>query len=141
MSRSPPNCVEKLVRIYDSGYRGDCRTERPEQIDSATWLKVHHADRWPLIFHVPNETKGKGNHLMTREKEGVKSGVSDIIDFGACRGAFELKRCDKSKCKVSKEQREFLEAVADSGGFAAICYGFEQFKIAYNDYLEFCRLT
>ncbi|MNY58980.1 hypothetical protein D3C86_1953790 [compost metagenome] len=72
---------------------------------------------------------------------GVKAGVGDIIDFGRIRGAFELKRLDKSKCKVSKDQRDFLQATDDSGGFAAIVYGYEQFKLAYADYLEFVRLS
>lgn len=127
-----------MIRIYDSDYRGDCRTERMEQIDSASWLQFNHPERWRLIFHVPNEASGKRtNHLQMRVKEGVKSGVSDIIDFGLIRGAFELKRMDKSKCKVSKEQREFLAAVDESGGFAAICYGFSEFRRAYADYLAF----
>lgn len=126
-----------MIRIYDSGYRGDCRIETAEQIDCASWLQFNHAGRWSLIWHTPNEQKATASYMQKRQKMGVKSGVSDIIDFGAVRGAFELKRCDKSKCKVSKEQREFLEAVDASGGFAAICYGFEQFKIAYSDYLEF----
>lgn len=130
-----------MIRIYDGSFRGDCRVEIIEQIDCASWLQFNHPERWPLIWHTPNETRATASYMQKRQKIGVKSGVSDIIDFGACRGAFELKRCDKSKCKVSKEQREFLEAVDASGGFAAICYGFEQFKIAYNDYLEFCRLT
>lgn len=126
-----------MIHIYDSGYRGDCRLERYEQIDCASWLKVNHSDRWPLIMHIPNETKGSGNHLQTRIKEGVKTGASDIIDFGACRGAFELKRLDKTKCTVTKEQRYFLKAVSESGGFAAVCYGFSEFKKAYADFLKF----
>jgi hypothetical protein len=126
-----------LIRIYDSGYRGDCRTERPEQIDCISWLKFNHSDRWPLIFHPSNETRGTASHMQMRAKEGVCAGVSDIIDFGMIRGAFELKRLDKSKCSVSKEQRNFLEAVIDTGGFAAICYGFSEFRKAYADYLAF----
>jgi len=127
-----------VIRIYDSGHRGDCRLERAEQIDSMSWLRVHYPERWPLIFHVPNETRGNGNHLLTREKEGVKPGVSDIIDLAPVRGAFEMKRRDKSKCRVTKEQCDFLNAVDASGGFAAICYGFEEFKVAYEEYLKFC---
>lgn len=127
-----------MIRIYDSHYRGECRREEYEQIDCASWLEFNHADRWPLIFHVANEIRANPQYMQRRKKEGVKPGVSDLIDFGAVRGAFELKRLDKSKCKVSKEQRGFLEATAASGGFAAICYGFEQFKLAYSDYLVFC---
>jgi hypothetical protein len=129
-----------MIHIYDSGYRGECRVETIEQIDCASWLQYNYPERWQLIWHTPNETKATASYMQKRQKMGVKSGVSDIIDFGLVRGAFELKRLDKSKCKVSKDQREFLQAVADSGGFAAIVYGFEQFKLAYADYLEFVRL-
>jgi hypothetical protein len=133
-----------VIRTYDSNYRGECRVERCEQIDSISWLKFNYPERWPLIFHCPGETKAKAQYMRTRAKEGVRAGVSDIIDFGLVRGAFELKRLDKSKCSVSKEQRTFLHAVADSGGFAAIVYGFSEFQKAYTDYLTFVaskRLT
>jgi hypothetical protein len=129
-----------MIRIYDSNYRGECRVETIEQIDCASWLQYNYPDRWQLIWHTPNETKATASYMQKRQKMGVKSGVSDIIDFGLVRGAFELKRLDKSKCKVSKDQREFLAAVDASGGFAAIVYGFEQFKLAYADYLKFVRL-
>lgn len=126
-----------MIRIYGGDYRGDCRKERMEQIDCISWLKHNHPDRWPLIFHPSNETRGTASHMQMRAKEGVSAGVSDIIDFGAIRGAFELKRADKTKCSVSKEQRAFLQAVADTGGFAAICYGFGEFKKAYEEFLIF----
>lgn len=128
-----------VIHIYDSGRRGSCRHEWAEQIDCAGWLEHDHPERWPLIWHTPNETSANAQYMQKRRKMGVKAGVSDIIDFGLIRGAFELKRLDKSKCRVSKDQREFLQAVADSGGFAAICYGFSEFKRAYADYLQFVR--
>lgn len=128
-----------MIRTYDSHYRGECRTERCEQIDSISWLKYHYPDRWPLIFHPANETHGKGNHHVIREKEGVKSGPPDIIDIGSVVGLFELKRLDRTKSKISKEQLGFMNRGSMAGHFAAICYGFEQFKLAYADYLEFVR--
>jgi hypothetical protein len=133
-----------LIRIYDSGYRGECRTERCEQIDCISWLKHNHADRWPLIFHCPGETKASPQHMQMRAKEGVKAGPPDIIDLGGIVGLFELKRLDRTKSAVSKEQKDFLRAGAEQGHFAAIVYGFEQFKLAYADYLAFIaekRLT
>lgn len=126
-----------MIRTYDSHYRGECRSEMCEQIDCISWLQYNHPDRWPLIFHVPNETKASPQYMQRRQKEGVRPGVSDIIDFGAVRGAFELKRLDKSKCRFPKEQKDFLNSVADSGGFAAICYGFAEFCKAYADFLVF----
>lgn len=128
-----------MIRIYDSGYRGECRSERCEQIDCISWLQVAHPDRWPLCFHCPGETKATPQHMQMRAKEGVKPGPPDIIDLGGVVGLFELKRLDRTKSKVSKDQREFLLAGANSGAFAAICYGFESFKLAYADYLEFVR--
>lgn len=126
-----------MIRTYDSHYRGECRKEELEQIDCASWLQHNHPDRWPLCYHVPNETKATAHYMQKRQKMGVKSGVSDIIDFGLVRGAFELKRLDRTKSTVSKEQREFLTGVDESGGFAAICYGFVEFKNAYTDFLVF----
>lgn len=136
-----------MIRIYDSGFRGECRQEWAEQIDCAGWLEHNHPDRWPLIFHVPNELTvdkrkpGWAQHLQKRQKMGVRNGVPDIIDFGEVRGAFELKRLDRTQkgVRVSAEQKAFLQATADAGGFAAICYGFSEFKRAYADYLEFVR--
>lgn len=129
-----------MIMVYDTSHRGPCRSERCEQIDAMGWLEKNHPDRWPLIFHVPNETRGSAQHMQMRAKEGVRPGVADIIDFGLVRGAFELKRLDRTKSRVSADQRAFLQATADSGGFAAICYGFEAFKLAYADFLEFVRL-
>lgn len=126
-----------MIRIYDSGYRGECCSEMVEQINSMGWLEKHHPDRWPLIFHYPAEAKAKPQYMSIRRKLGVKAGIADIIDFGSVRGAFELKRRDKTKSKVSKEQLAFLEAVDASGGFSAICYSFEQFMLAYSDYLDY----
>lgn len=126
-----------MIRIYDSGYRGDCRTERCEQIDSISWLSFNYPERFPLIFHCPGETKASPQYMQMRAKEGVRAGVPDIIDLGGVVGLFELKRLDRTKSKVSREQREFLENGVDAGHFTAICYGFEQFKLAYADYLAF----
>lgn len=133
-----------MINIYDSHHRGECRQEWAEQIDAMGWLEFNHPDRWPLCFHCPNEVKANAQYMQKRQKMGVKAGVSDIVDFGHVRGAFELKRMDRTKSKVSKEQREFLDGVDESGGFAAICYGFQEFKKAYADFLEFVaskRLT
>lgn len=130
-----------MIHTYNPNYRGPCRSERCEQIDAMGWLEVNHPDRWPLIWHTPSETKASPQHMQMRAKEGVKPGVPDIIDAGAVRGFFEMKRLDSSKSRLTKDQRAFLQAAADSGAFAAVCYGFEAFKQAYSDYLGFVRLS
>lgn len=125
------------IRLYKSSHTGPCRSEMCEQIDSMGWLERNSPERWPLIFHCPNEVKASPQYMQRRAKEGVKPGVSDIIDFGQVRGAFELKRLDGRKSKPTKDQLAFLQSVADSGGFAAVCWGFDQFKLAYADFLVF----
>lgn len=126
-----------MIRIYDSGHRGPCRIERCEQIDCMSWLERNHPDRYGLIWHTPGETKGKPQHMQMRAKEGVKPGVPDIIDAnGPIIGFFELKRLDRTKSRLSKPQREFLGRADARGHFVAVCYGFEQFKVAYAQFLS-----
>lgn len=127
-----------MIRIYDGNLKGDCPSEAVEQINSAGWLELHHPGDWALAFHVPNEIKASPQYMAKRRKMGVKSGPSDWIIARSPVGAFEMKRQVKSKSKVSPEQIAFLKAVDASGGFAAICYGFEQFKLAYSDYRVYC---
>lgn len=129
-----------MIHIYDGGHRGPCRSERCEQIDAMSWLAKHYPERWPLIFHVPNETRANPQHMQMRAKEGVKPGIPDIIDMsGPVCGLFEMKRADRTKSRPSADQLKVLQAGVDAGHFAAICYGFECFKLAYADYLEFVK--
>lgn len=78
-------------------------------------------------------------HYAMRHKEGVKAGIPDIIHLGGTdvwrSGLFELKRLDARKSKVSAEQKAILELADARGSFSAVCYGFEQFKLAWIDYL------
>lgn len=128
-----------MIRIYDSNYRGQCPSERVEQINAMSWLSVHHADRYDLVCHVPNETRGAALHHAIRAKEGVKPGIPDILDLGGpILGMFEMKRLDRTKSSVSADQKRILAAGSAAGAFVAICYGAEQFKLAYADYVALC---
>ena len=126
------------MRIYDLGHRGECRSERGEQIASMSWLKEFYPDYWALTMHCPSETKGTTSHHAIRAKEGVKAGIPDIIHLGGSGryrvGMFEMKRQDRTKSKVTADQRRILELAEASGAFCAICYGFEAFKMAFADY-------
>lgn len=125
-----------MIHTYNPNHRGPSRSERCEQIDAMGWLEKHYPDRWPLIFHVPNETRANPQHMQMRRKEGVKAGVPDIIDTnGPITGFFEMKRLDSSKSRLSTDQLAFLERAAEKGHFCAVCYGFESFRQAYGDFL------
>lgn len=122
------------------------RSESCEQIDCMNWLAKNYPERFDLCFHCANEVKANAQYMQKRAQIGVKSGVPDIVDVnGRITGFFELKkvpyRDEKGRINrntVSKSQREFLEKASKKGHFCAVCYGFEQFKVAY---LEFLALT
>lgn len=136
------------IHTYNSGLfvEGPVRSEFCEQVDSMGWIQKNHPDRWPLVWHTANEVKASAKHMQDREKAGVKAGVPDIVDAGGpINGFFELKRLHHRpapgkpirRSYPTKAQREFLAEAAARGHFAAICYGFDQFKKAYADYLKF----
>lgn len=123
---------------WDDAANGDCRHEVSEQIDAMAWLKEFYPEAKKVTFHVPNESDAKRSARYQQDliQQGVTSGVSDIITLWGTGGAFEMKRCVKSKSSVSKEQREFLANAVVQKKFAALCYGASAFKQAWLDYLK-----
>lgn len=121
---------------FDDSARGDCRHEVSEQIDAMAWMKEFYPDARKVTFHVPNESDSKPQHRASLQQQGVTSGVSDIITLWGYGGAFEMKRCVKSKSSVSKEQREFLANAVAQKKFAALCYGASSFEQAWLDYIS-----
>lgn len=76
------------------------------------------------------------------EQSGLLKGVSDFVILIGVNShypfaAIELKRVNKSgkgkASPVSDKQKEFLRKVRERGGFSAVAYGFEQFKLAIYD--------
>jgi hypothetical protein len=126
--------LDSGIWVFDSGYRGECPKEETEQMMYGCWMDYQFPNA--IWFHVPNETGTKSGpqFVLKRQKMGVKRGVSDVIilsnGVAHCGAVMELKRADRTKSKVSKEQATFLEKVADEGKFAAIAYGAEQLKKA-----------
>lgn len=117
--------------------------EDTHQVNCVAWLKHNHPEL--LFWHTVNEGKKHINSALRDEQSGLLKGVSDfVILSGVCYNypfsAIELKRTNKSgKAKaspVSKEQKAFLENVRRRGGFAAVAYGLEEFKIAVAEMLK-----
>ncbi len=125
---------------YYGGPVKACPLEKIDQMNSVSWLRHEYPDY--LFWHTVNEgSKHKASAVIDHQM-GLLKGVSDIlilIGFGGKYpfAAIELKRQGKAQASpVSKEQREFLAAVRHRGGFAAVAYGFEQFKIAFCDAIK-----
>ena len=109
-------------------------------MNSVSWLRYEYPDY--LFWHTVNEGSKHKASAVADHQMGLLKGVSDILVLIGLGGkypfaAIELKRQGKSQASpVSKEQREFLSAVRSRGGFAAVAYGFEQFKIAFEDAIK-----
>lgn len=116
----------------------DRRKESPHQIEAYTHLKISHSD-W-LSWHTKGEGLKSKATAMIDQQEGLLKGVSDLViltGFIGCKypfAAIEMKRVNKSgpgkATAVSKEQKVFLGRVREMGGFSAVCYGSDQFKVA-----------
>ena len=118
----------------------DTRKEDSHQVDCVAWL--HHHYPHILFWHTVNEGQKTITSALRDEQAGLRKGVSDFIILIGINSrypfaAIELKRTNKSgkgkASPVSAEQRVFLRDVRQRGGFAAVAYGFEQFKIAIKE--------
>ena len=125
---------------YYGGPVNACPLEKIDQMNSVSWLRYEYPDY--LFWHTVNEGSKHKASAVADHQMGLLKGVSDILVLIGLGGkypfaAIELKRQGKSQASpVSKEQREFLAAVRSRGGFAAVAYGFEQFKIAFGDAIK-----
>ncbi len=128
------------VKVYDSGYRGDCVTEEIDQINSVSWFRYTYPEYHYLFFHPVNEGKIPVQYRAKLKKCGMLPGMSDCVLLVSSMeypyALIELKRKDRTKSKISSDQRAVLNAAADGGAFAAIACGAEEFKKAVADYLQ-----
>ena len=88
------------------------------------------------------EEVSKGSNVQGRVKlrdKGLRKGVPDLM-FLHPRADYhglmiEMKRKDKSKCKVSKEQSMYADELTSEGYYHAFTYGLDQVKKCMKDYL------
>lgn len=104
------------------------RKEKAEQID----LFAHVDSRWPqaMAFHTVNEGQKSIQYNVDLKKQGMRSGVSDLIipyQFGDYPiSCIELKRANKkAAAAITKEERDFLLATEASGALAFVAYGYQ----------------
>ena len=122
--------------------------EDTHQVNCVAWLRHHYPTL--LFWHTVNEGQKTITSALRDEQAGLLKGVSDFVILIGDPGltdspypfaAIELKRTNKSgkgkASPVSDEQRKFLRQVRERGGFSAVAYGFEQFKLAVHDMLNY----
>ena len=116
-------------------------TEHQEQVALFAWANVMSA-RYPelkLMFAIPNQSGGgvpaiiRGRRMV---KEGVRAGVPDLllpVPSGNFHGLFiELKRHGG---QMKENQLWWATALRAQGYDVAVCYGFEEARVAIERYL------
>ena len=92
-------------------------SEEREQMKLAAYLD----GRKFLWCHVPNGGHRRKVVAASLKRQGVKSGVPDVLIFAPIQAAIELKR--KSGGSVSANQRKWLSALNDAGWEICIARG------------------
>lgn len=90
-----------------------------------------------LWCHVANERKSTQIAGKRLKEKGVKSGVPDVLIFepiGVYIGlAIELKIKPN---KPTSTQLEWLKGLQEKGWSVSVCYSFDEFLKAFEDYLK-----
>lgn len=92
-----------------------------------------------MAFHVRNEGKKHRNQYAKEQAEGLTAGASDIQIPGCPAFVCELKRKDKTKSRLSKDQKEYLKTAHSLGAFTCVAYGWEQAWEAFEDWISDVR--
>lgn len=119
--------------------------EGAEQRALMSWLRGEYlrgsdvGQAWPVTYHVPN---GGHRHKATAaelKKQGVKSGVSDIV-VASARGGWhglyvEFKATPPRHAALQKSQRDWLAEVEAGGYCAVLARGVEEARAVIREYM------
>lgn len=115
-----------------------CPSEHLEQVQLVSMVEAAYPREAAMLFAIPNG--GDRNILVAAKlkKEGVRRGVPDMflaLPRGGWHGLFiEMKR--RRGGVVSREQREYIEALNAAGYRACVCRGCDEAFEAIRDYLK-----
>ncbi|WP_456267672.1 VRR-NUC domain-containing protein [Kushneria sp. AK178] len=119
--------------------------EGSEQRALMSWLRGESlrnsqvGQAWPATYHVPN---GGHRHKATAaelKKQGVKSGVSDLV-VAVARGGWhglyiEFKATPPNHAGLQDSQREWLAAMESQGYCAVLARGLEEARAVLREYM------
>ena len=111
-------------------------TEQMRVFDWAHWKRARHPELF-LLHHIPNGGSRNAAEAAKLKAMGVKAGVPDIhlpVPKGGYNSLWiELKA---EGGRIRPEQREFLQAAAEYGGYCVVCYGADAAIAVLEDYLN-----
>jgi hypothetical protein len=125
------------IDVYgDKNFRGKCATESLEQITFFARLRRQYPKSWGAIaFHPRNEGYRTATKVKIEKAEGMVTGTPDIIIPGNPTFVCELKRRDHTKSTLASEQKDYLYAAKEAGGFVCIALGHKAAEEAFRQYL------
>lgn len=123
--------------VGDVAYRGDCASERMEQITFFAELRRRYPEiHGRIALHPRNEGK-KTRHIASRDAmEGLSVGAPDIIIPGEVTWCCELKRRDHTKSRLGGKQVEWLEAAQRAGAAVCVALGWKAAMTAFEEHLN-----
>lgn len=116
-------------------------TEEVEQIALVRWASYQNF--YPYFFAIPNGGYRNKVTAVRLKAQGVRAGVSDLMLALPSKGKhglfLEMKRRDRSKSRVSGEQKMFLEQQEAVGYETRVAYGWEHGVEIIENYLGIKR--
>ena len=111
------------------------KTEADEQRQLLQWCRTD--PRLQYLFHIPNESVGGQGWIIRNRQLGVKAGVPDLfypVPLGGYHGLFiEMKT---RTGRLAPAQKRWFEALQAFGYKCVVAYGWEEAKIALEEYLD-----
>ena len=109
--------------------------EHNTQVSCVTWFRLQYPKY--LIYAIPNGGQRNVIVAFKLKAEGVLSGIPDLhipIAKGGFHGLYiELKT---GKNKPTENQLTIMQKLMNEGYLCVVCYSFEEFKMAVENYLN-----
>ena len=113
------------------------KSEASEQSALFEWAEYANNPELRLMFHIPNGGSRNIVEAVNLKKQGVKSGVPDILLPVARKcyhGLFiEMKY---GKNKISENQTNWIINLSKQDYLCKVCYGFEEARKVIENYLK-----
>ncbi|WP_447896029.1 VRR-NUC domain-containing protein [Vreelandella sp. GE22] len=100
---------------------------------------------YDVTYHVPNGGQRSKATGAAMKRQGVKSGVSDLVVMDARGGWFglymEFKALPPHTAALAQSQRDWLALAEERGYCAVLAVGLEEAKAVLREYVELARTT